>query len=64
MNIMTYDKKGGIMKENICWHCGDPLPIGVGSEIFCVLNKKTDKLELKPILHTPCYIKLRNEGLI
>ncbi len=60
---MTYDKKGGIMKENICWQCGEALPKD-DSEIFCVLNKRTDKLELKPILHTPCYIKLRNEGLI
>lgn len=52
------------MKENICWQCGEALPIGVGSEIFCVLNKKTDKLELKQILHTFCYIKLKDKGLI
>ncbi|KKN72831.1 hypothetical protein LCGC14_0406860 [marine sediment metagenome] len=51
------------MKENICWQCGEALPKD-DSEIFCVLNKRTDKLELKQILHTFCYIKLKDKGLI
>ncbi len=52
------------MSKNICWHCGETLLPKEGVEKFCVLNKETDNLELKTILHTSCYAKLRDSGLI